>query len=75
MQELFTKCFSDIKNPRVDRTKKHNLLDIIAIALCAGIPSHDTISRVFSSINAKKFQHSCLDADYVISLKGNQGQL
>jgi hypothetical protein len=30
--------FADIDDPRIDRTKKHNLLDIIVIAICAVIP-------------------------------------
>jgi predicted transposase YbfD/YdcC len=77
-------AFLDIHDPRIDRTKKHNLVDIIMITLCAmicgmdgweeieifgeeredwfkeflelphGIPSHDTMYRVFSRISPKE---------------------
>ena len=30
-------CFSDLKDPRVDRTKRHLLTDIIMISICAVI--------------------------------------
>jgi predicted transposase YbfD/YdcC len=80
------KVFGKIRDPRIDRTKQHKLIDIIIIAICAvicgaegweeieqfgkakqewlenilelpnGIPSHDTISRVFSKINPKEFE-------------------
>lgn len=73
-----------IHDPRIDRTKKHKLVDILIIALCAtvcgvegweeveifaeeredwfkgflelpnGIPSHDTMYRVFSRLNPKE---------------------
>lgn len=77
-------AFIVVHDPRIDRTKKHNLVDILIIALCAtvcgvegweeieifaeereewfrgflelpnGIPSHDTMYRVFSRINPKE---------------------
>ncbi|MDR2891804.1 MAG: ISAs1 family transposase [Deltaproteobacteria bacterium] len=77
-------AFISIHDPRIDRTKKHKLVDIIMITLCAticgmegwedieifaeereewfrkflelpnGIPSHDTMYRVFSRINPKE---------------------
>ena len=80
--------FSELEDPRIDRTKRHSLTDIIAIAICAvvcgadswvdvevfgnsrkewlsgflelsgGIPSHDTFGRVFSILDADRFQ-SC----------------
>ncbi len=34
--------FSDLKDPRVDRTKLHKLLDIITITICAVICGADT---------------------------------
>lgn len=37
MDSIFVECFKELKDPRVDRTKKHLLLDIIAIAICAVI--------------------------------------
>jgi predicted transposase YbfD/YdcC len=83
------KAFSSVEDPRIDRTKKHKLIDIITISLCAmvggaegwedieffgnerlewfqsflelpnGIPSHDTIRRVFERIDTKQF-NACL---------------
>ena len=77
--------FADLTDPRIDRTKKHRLDDILVIALCGilcgatsfegihtfakcrkdwlktflalpnGIPSHDTIYRVFCMLDAKVF--------------------
>ena len=59
--------FSDLPDPRVDRTKKHQLGDILVIALCAvvcgadswdevnGIPSHDTFGRVFARLDPEAF--------------------
>lgn len=82
--------FGELKDPRIDRTKKHLLLDIIVLAMCAvicgaegwedvedygrqkhewlktflqlphGIPSHDTISRVFRRIKPQEFQRCFL---------------
>ncbi len=79
--------FMVVHDPRIDRAKKHNLVDIIMIALCAticgadgweeieifaekredwfkkflelpnGIPSHDTMYRVFSRINPKELNN------------------
>jgi predicted transposase YbfD/YdcC len=81
-------AFLCIHDPRIDRTKKHNLVDIIMITLCAmicgmdgweeieifgeeredwfkeflelpnGIPSHDTMYRVFSRINPKELSNA-----------------
>jgi hypothetical protein len=28
--------FEALDDPRIDRTRQHNLLDIVAIAICAG---------------------------------------
>lgn len=77
--------FAELADPRIERTKKHQLDDILAIALCGilcgatsfegihtfaqcredwlktflalpnGIPSHDTIDRVFCALDAKVF--------------------
>ena len=79
--------FMVVHDPRIDRAKKHNLVDIIMITLCAimcgmdgweeievfaekreewfkkflelpnGIPSHDTMHRVFSRINPKELNN------------------
>jgi predicted transposase YbfD/YdcC len=78
--------FSRLRDPRIERTKKHRLMDIIALTICAvisnaegweeieaygkekidflktflelpnGIPSHDTIERVFQRIKPAEFQ-------------------
>jgi hypothetical protein len=37
-----TRYFADLPAPRIDRTKKHQLLDILAITLCATIAGADT---------------------------------
>ena len=77
-----------MKDPRIDRSKDHLLIDIIAISILAvisgadgwkaietygkakeqwlrtflelpnGIPSHDTISRVFQGLNPEEFAAS-----------------
>jgi predicted transposase YbfD/YdcC len=91
MGDIFIESFSLLDDPRIDRTKKHLLLDIVALSLMAtmsgaqcyteielfgeihhdwlkqylvlpnGIPSHDTISRVMSVINPKKFNQCFMD--------------
>jgi predicted transposase YbfD/YdcC len=78
--------FEQLKDPRIARTRKHNLGDILVIALCGvlcdcdsfediaewakckhdwlktflalpnGIPSHDTIGRVFAALDPRAFQ-------------------
>ena len=77
--------FADLDDPRSDHTKRHDLLDIIALTLCAvvagadawtdvelyglrkqtwletflglanGIPSHDTLGRVFAALDPAAF--------------------
>jgi len=77
--------FADLPDPRIDRTRKHRLDDILVIVLCGvlcgmktfeeietfaecrqhwlqrvlalpnGIPSHDTLYRVFCALDAKVF--------------------
>ena len=89
--------FSELPDPRVDRTKKHPLINIITIAICAvlsgadtwteveafghakkewlssfldlksGIPSHDTIGRVFSKIDPEAFQSAFAEWTQAIS--------
>lgn len=90
MTNEFKEIFGLLKDPRIERTKKHELLDIIAIgilgtmagaqsfeemedfgchhekwlkqylSLSNGIPSHDTINRVFESLDPKAFQEAFL---------------
>lgn len=85
MSELIS-FFDDLTDPRVDRTKKHLLKDIIGLTICAvlsgcddweeielygrqkyewlkafllfphGIPSHDTINRVFAILNPEELR-------------------
>jgi predicted transposase YbfD/YdcC len=82
--------FRDLKDPRIDRTKRHLLLDIIVLSICAvvsgaegwediaeygrqkhvwlktflqlphGIPSPDTIGRVFRRLKPEEFQRCFL---------------
>jgi predicted transposase YbfD/YdcC len=79
-------CFADVGDPRILKKTSHELLEIIALTVCAvtggadswvdiemfgkckidwfktflklpnGIPSHDTLGRVFSLISAEEFQ-------------------
>ena len=78
--------FSELRDPRIERTKRHKLVDILVIGICVvicgaddyvamtdfgrakeqwlpqylelphGIPSHDTIWRVFGAIDPEQFQ-------------------
>lgn len=78
--------FRTLEDPRLDRTRRHELLDIVAITICAvicgadswvdvarcgaakhdwlkgflrlpnGIPSHDTIGRVFAALDPAPFR-------------------
>ena len=82
--------FSQVEDPRVERTRAYELLELIVIAVCAvicgaddwveiaewgkeklvwlrpfmpfenGIPSHDTVGRVFSRIDGEQFQAAFL---------------
>ena len=42
----FTKYFADLPDPRVDRTKKHRLDDILAITLCAVLCGADSFEEI-----------------------------
>src|SRR5262245_4667294 len=35
LQELFTPFFADLTDPHIDRCKRHTLLDLVVLALCA----------------------------------------
>ena len=78
-------CFEGLPDPRMDRTRRHKLIDILTIGLCTllargegftdmesygharvqwfksflelpnGIPSHDTINRVFAALDPHAF--------------------
>lgn len=90
-QTSLHQIFSKIGDPRIERRKKHNLLDIIILSvlgvLCGadtydeiamfgeaniaflkqfltlknGIPSHDTINRVFQIINPREFERCFIE--------------
>jgi predicted transposase YbfD/YdcC len=101
--------FADLKDPRVERTRRHDLLDIIALTICAvvsnadswedvelygktkydwlktflklpnGIPSHDTIGRLFTRLDPTTLRDCLLSwieavadasADRVIPIDG-----
>ena len=101
--------FADLEDPRIERTRRHQLIDIITISICAvicgadtwvdiesygrskyewlnkflelpnGIPSHDTIARVFSRLKPEQFQKcflnwiqsiSCFNPGEVIAIDG-----
>ena len=83
-------CFASIEDPRIERTRVHDLSDILVLAVFAviagaegwedieefgkqkygwlkkflklrgGIPSHDTISRVFRMLKPDVFQEAFL---------------
>lgn len=91
MHRSFEASFGVLKGPRIDRTKKHALLDIMALGILGvmagsqgyeeiedfgkahepwlkrylklenGIPSHDTISRLFEHLHPQAFQKAFLD--------------
>ena len=78
--------FEELEDPRMERTRKHSLVDILCLSICAviagaegwedieefglqkeawlrrhlrlenGIPSHDTISRVFRLLKPQAFE-------------------
>jgi predicted transposase YbfD/YdcC len=90
MTSEFKESFGEIRDPRVERTKLHSFLDILALGILGvmagaqgfeeiedfgkthekwlkgylilknGIPSHDTINRVFQSLNHQAFQKAFL---------------
>jgi predicted transposase YbfD/YdcC len=90
-KSLWLKHFETLPDPRIERHKKHLLMDILVLTLCAvicgatswesiedyghkqqvwlktflqlpkGIPSHDTIARVFSLLDAKAFSMCFMD--------------
>ena len=43
---IFGKYFGKIEDPRINRQRRHNLLDIIAIAICASIAGADGWTHV-----------------------------
>ncbi|MBI2423070.1 MAG: ISAs1 family transposase [Candidatus Hydrogenedentes bacterium] len=53
-ENLFVKCFGVLEDPRMDRRKRHNLLDIIAITVCAVIAGADGWTDVVRFGRAKE---------------------
>lgn len=83
--------FGGLRDPRIERTKRHLLVDIVCLSICAviagaegwedieefgkqkadwlrtflklphGIPSHDTIARVFRLLDSESFEASFRD--------------
>jgi hypothetical protein len=47
MGNIFEEHFSHLPDPRVERTKKHKLIDIIAIAMCGVINPGSVAAGVF----------------------------
>ena len=88
---MFISCFSQVEDPRIDRTKRHQLLDIFGFTIVAvlagangwtgveafgkakldwlrmhfelknGIPSHDTLGRVFGLLDPAMFQQAFIE--------------
>jgi predicted transposase YbfD/YdcC len=93
--------FATLSDPRVERTRHHQLLDIVGLTVCAviagaedwvhverfghakigwlrtflelpnGVPSHDTIGRVFAALDAERFAQGF--ADWVAGFAGGLG--
>src|SRR2546430_1504711 len=42
----FAEFFDELPDPRVDRTRKHLLIDVLAISLCATIAGADSFEEV-----------------------------
>jgi predicted transposase YbfD/YdcC len=51
---LFMQFFGEIEDPRMNRQRRHNLLDIIAIAICASIAGADGWTHVASFGRSKE---------------------
>ena len=46
MNDIFVACFGVIKDPRVNRTKKHLLIDIIALSIMAALSGYTTYEEM-----------------------------
>ncbi len=59
---LIVPHFSELKDPRMERTKKHQLLDIITITICAVIGGADNWVEVAEfGVSKKEWFNSFLD--------------
>ena len=100
--QTLVEYLSTISDPRLERTRRHKLIDILVIAICglicsaetweeielfgrakeewfkkflelpSGIPSHDTIGRVFARMDPNEFRESFLG--WIGSVYENTGQ-
>lgn len=91
LESTILKHFDELEDPRIERSKQHQLIDIVALAILAvlagadgwtaietygqakvewlrqflelpnGIPSHDTIARVFSRLDPQAFEQCFLN--------------
>ncbi|PYP82104.1 MAG: hypothetical protein DMF61_27370 [Blastocatellia bacterium AA13] len=44
--QSLAECLSTIRDPRIDRTKRHKLIDILIIAICATICGAETLEEM-----------------------------
>lgn len=51
---VFIQCFGRIEDPRLDRQKRHSLLDIMAISICAAIAGADSWTEIADFGRAKE---------------------
>jgi len=51
---VFIECFGRITDPRLDRQKRHSLMDIMAIAICAAIAGADSWTEIADFGRAKE---------------------
>ena len=51
---IFIQCFGQIEDPRLDRQKRHSLLDIMAISICAAIAGADSWTEIADFGQAKE---------------------
>ncbi len=49
--DTILKYFSDLEDPRIERTKRHQLLDIVAIAILAVISGADAAVQLRLMVN------------------------
>ena len=52
----FVRHFAALPDPRLDRTKKHSLLDIVAITLCATVAGADSFDEVAAFLHPEVLQ-------------------
>jgi len=65
-ETTISKTFGHLTDPRMERTKRHPLVNILTISLCAIISGCDDFCTMEEYGKAK--------GDYVLALKGSQGE-